>query len=102
MKTSNRDVRRAVGVAPLELARRLADQLAEPAAERAQAGEADRVADLGDGEVGGAEQVLRALDAAFGHVRRGRLPYVARNSRWKWYLLMPAIAASVPRSSDSA
>src|SRR4029078_12120286 len=65
------DVRDALlGVPPLELARRLAHQLPEPAAERAQAREADRVADLGDGEVGGAQQVLGALDPALGDVCR--------------------------------
>ena len=31
----------------------------------------------------------------------GERPYVAVNSRWKWYLLIPATAASVSRSSGS-
>ena len=32
----------------------------------------------------------------------GERPYVAVNSRWKWYLLIPATAASAARSSGSA
>src|SRR3954451_3992922 len=59
-----RDVWRARGGVPaLELARRLADEPPDPAAERAEARETDRVAHLGDGQVGGAEQVLGPLDA---------------------------------------
>src|SRR5215212_7690220 len=45
------------------LARRAADDLAERAAERPQAGEADVEADLGDAAVGVAQQRHRALDA---------------------------------------
>ena len=32
----------------------------------------------------------------------GVTPYVARNSRWKWNLLIPATPARVSRSSGSA
>jgi hypothetical protein len=32
----------------------------------------------------------------------GVTPYVAVKSRWKWYLLMPAVRASAARSSGSA
>ena len=42
---------------------RLAGELTEPGGERAQARVADHQADLGDREVGRAQQVLRALDA---------------------------------------
>src|SRR4051812_9403988 len=67
------DAGSAASVPPLELARRLADDLAEPGAERAQAVEAHREADFGDGEVGAPEQVLRSLDPPFGDVgRRGQ------------------------------
>src|SRR5947208_2941782 len=68
------DVRRAIGVPALELARALADQRAEPAAERAETREAHREAHLGDGEVGGAQQVLCTLDATLGHVLHRRDP----------------------------
>src|SRR4051794_15370122 len=57
------DVRRAVGVAPLELARRLAHDRSEARAERAEAREPHREAHLGHREVRRAQQVLCALDA---------------------------------------
>src|SRR5207244_7756058 len=66
------DVGRAVGVAPLEIARPLADELAEPAAERPEAREPDREAHFGDREVRRAQQVLRAFDAALRHVLHRR------------------------------
>src|SRR6476620_1257982 len=58
-----RDVRRTGGGIPvLEGARALPHQRPEPAAERTEAGEAHRVAHLGDGEVRRAQQVLGSLD----------------------------------------
>src|SRR4051794_34115708 len=54
------------GPAPLVGARALADQLAEPAAERAETGEADQVADLGHGQVAAPEQVGGPLHPALG------------------------------------
>src|SRR5262245_31363336 len=59
-----RDVRGALGVAGLEVARGLAHHRAEPAAERAEAAEAHGVTDLGHGEVRRAQEVLGALDAS--------------------------------------
>src|SRR4051812_4452132 len=50
-----------------------ADDRGEARAERAEAGEPDEQADLGHGEVGGAQQVLGALDPAVGQVPAGRL-----------------------------
>src|SRR5689334_15201381 len=50
-----------------------ADQRGEAGAEGAEAGEADQAADLGDREVGRAEQVLGAFDPATGEVGARRL-----------------------------
>ena len=50
----------------LVLRRRPAGQLAEPGAERAEAGEPDQVADLRDGQVHRPQQVLGPLDPAPG------------------------------------
>ena len=61
-------------------ARRLSDELAEPRAERAEAREADEEADLGDGQVRGPQQGLRALDPAPGEVGARRLA-VGRRER---------------------
>jgi hypothetical protein len=47
-----------------------ADQRAELAAERPQAGVADQHAHLGDGEVRGSHQILGPFDASFSKVRR--------------------------------
>ena len=47
---------------------------AEPALNEPRLAEANGVADLGDGEVGGAQQVLRAFHPPPGQVRRGRDP----------------------------
>ncbi len=52
----------------LEPGRRRAEELGERAAERAEAAEADQVADLGDAEVGPAQQFGRPLDPAAGEV----------------------------------
>src|ERR1700742_4015871 len=57
-----------------ELRRRLADDLAERAAEGAEAEEADVEADLGHAAVGLAQQEHRALDTAALQVAVGRLP----------------------------
>src|SRR4051794_10090070 len=56
------DVRRAMGIAPLEVTWCLAHHRPEPAAERAEAGEAHDEAHLGDREVRGPQQVLGSLD----------------------------------------
>ena len=52
----------------------------EPHAERPEAREADQEADLGDGQVGGPQEGLRALDPAPGQVGAGRLT-VGRRER---------------------
>jgi len=54
------------------IARRPTDEVAEARAERAEAREADQKADLGDGEVRGSQEGLRALDPASRQVRAGR------------------------------
>src|SRR5262245_20279072 len=58
---------------PLVFRWRAADKLGEPAAERAQAAEADRHANLGHCEVDRTQQVARALDPAAGPVPPRRL-----------------------------
>src|SRR4051794_11900179 len=98
-----RDARRAgLGVAPLELPRRLPDQLAEPAAEGAEAREPDRVADLVTVRfVARSRSWARSMRRSETYAA-GVRPYVALKSRWKWNLLRPAIPASASRSSGSA
>jgi hypothetical protein len=60
-------------VHPPVFGRRHADELGERRAEGSQAAEADEVADLGDGQIRRAQQVLGALHAAPGEVCTRRL-----------------------------
>src|SRR5262249_16837038 len=61
------------GVARLVFGWPGADQLVESGAERAEAGEADQVADLGDGQVRRAQQVLSSLDPPVAEILRRSL-----------------------------
>src|SRR5215472_13107082 len=61
------------GVARLVFGWPRADQFVESGAERAEAGEADQVADLGDGQVRRAQQVLSSLDPPVAEILRRSL-----------------------------
>ena len=67
----------------------LADDLPEAAAERAEAAVADGVADLGDGEVGRAQQVLGALDPPLADVGDGGEPVDPRERAEEVELAQP-------------
>jgi hypothetical protein len=82
--------------------RRLTDDARERAAERAEAGEADVQADLGDAAVRRAQQVHGPLDAAALQVAVGVSPKVARNVRMRWVGERQAIRASEAMSSGCA
>ena len=100
---ASRNFRRA-GLGVFTLVRRWGntDEFAELRAERTETGEADKVTDLGNRQVGCAQEILGPLYPPIAEVLRWSFPYSAAKLRRKWYLETPAALAKESRFSGSA